>query len=436
MNSPINPTMNIGDAAMPSTKATRKELISKVRHGFNSGSSYKKSNINWRGVVFVFGIPLAGLLLAPSTPLRWQTFVFSAICYSIAITGITAGYHRLWAHRSYEAGTLLRIYLAVAGATAAQGSIRWWVRDHRAHHRYSDTDKDPYSVQDGLWHAHVGWLLFRKDKNKVGRTDVSDLDSDALVVWQHRNFLALLIATVVVLPPIVCGLGWDDWRGGFVYGCLVRTFFVHQSTFCVNSLAHWLGSQPYDDALTPRDHLVTAIITFGEGYHNFHHEFPSDYRSSPVWYHWDPTKWLISALESLGLAYGLKTFRQNEIDKRRLQQQQKTTSKKMSQLDWGVPLECLPVVDWPTFKKEVDDNGKKWIAIGGVIYDVADFMDRHPGGKSMLKMGMGKDATQWFKGGVYNHSGNAHNLLACMRTAVLRGGMEVEVYHDHDHHDQ
>ncbi|EQL02548.1 acyl-CoA desaturase [Ophiocordyceps sinensis CO18] len=407
------------------TTTTAKQGRTARSDGIVSRVRETRDKINWRSVLFVFGIPVAGFLAALSTPLRWQTFVLSVVCFAGAITGITAGYHRLWAHRSYEGGRLLRFYLALAGASAAQGSIRWWVRDHRAHHRYSDTDKDPYSVSDGLWHAHVGWLLVRKDKARLGRADVSDLDGDGLVVWQHRHFLALLVATVVVLPTAVCGLGWGDWRGGFVYGCLVRTFFVHQSTFCVNSLAHWLGSQPYDDEHTPRDHLVTAIITFGEGYHNFHHEFPSDYRSSPVWYHWDPTKWLIAAMAFVGLAHGLKTFRHNEIEKRRLQQEHKTTTRRLDALEWGVPLESLPVVDWPEFKKEVD-AGKKWLAIGGVIYDVAGFMDRHPGGRAMLNMALGRDATQWFEGGVYGHSGNAHNLLCGLRVAVLRGGMEVE----------
>ncbi|PHH88490.1 hypothetical protein CDD83_7456 [Cordyceps sp. RAO-2017] len=420
------PAMSLSEPGMAPSK---KELVSKMRDGF--GLHEACGRVNWRSVLFVFGIPLAGLALAPGTPLRWPTLLFSLVFYSISITGITAGYHRLWAHRSYEAGTALRLWLALAGASAAQGSIRWWVRDHRAHHRYSDTDKDPYSVRDGLWHAHVGWLLTRKDKARVGRADVSDLDADALVVWQHRHFVALLAALVVALPTLVCGLGWRDWRGGFVYGCLVRTFLVHQSTFCVNSLAHWLGDQPYDDGSSPRDHLLTAVITFGEGYHNFHHEFPSDYRSSPVWYHWDPTKWLIAGLGLVGLARGLRTFRGNEIEKRRLQQRHKATAKRLRSLDWGVPLESLPVLDWADFKREADEAGKQWLAIGGVVYDVAGFVDSHPGGRAIIKTGLGRDATQWFKGGVYNHSGNAHNLLCGMRVAVLRGGMELESPHAH-----
>jgi stearoyl-CoA desaturase (delta-9 desaturase) len=78
---------------------------------------------------------------------------------------------------------------------------------------------------------------------------------------------------------VVAGLGWGDWWGGLVYAGIMRACFVQQATFCVNSLAHWLGEQPFDDRRTPRDHFITALVTLGEGYHNFHHEFPSDYRT-------------------------------------------------------------------------------------------------------------------------------------------------------------
>jgi len=212
-----------------------------------------------------------------------------------------------------------------------------------------------------------------------------------------------------------------------VYGCLLRTFFVHQSMFCVNSLAHWLGEQPYDDTHTPRDHLITAIITFGEGYHNFHHEFPDDYRSAPLWHQYDPTKWFIWVCKILGLAYDLKRVRNNEIEKSIVQQQRKVLQAKSDSLEWGRPLEELPVMDWDSFQDEVKD-GRQLIAIGGVIHDVSAFVRHHPGGESLIKLGLGRDATALFEGGVYKHLNNAHNILSTMRVAVLRGGMEVEVW--------
>ncbi len=102
------------------------------------------------------------------------------------------------------------------------------------------------------------------------------------------------------------GYFWGDWRGGYVYAGAMRMCMVHHSIFALNSLAHWLGEAPFDDKHSPRDHLVTALVTFGEGYHNFHHQFPTDYRNAIRWYQYDPTKWFISLCAKVGLASHLK----------------------------------------------------------------------------------------------------------------------------------
>ena len=215
--------------------------------------------------------------------------------------------------------------------------------------------------------------------------------------------------------------------GGFVYAGILRIFFVQQATFCVNSLAHWLGDQPFDDRNSPRDHIFTAVMTLGEGYHNFHHEFPSDYRNAIEWFQYDPTKWFIWSCKQLGLAHDLKEFRSNEIEKGRVQQAQKKLDQKRARIDWGVPLDSLPVMEWDDYVDQAK-NGRPLVAIAGVIHDVADFISEHPGGKAMISSGIGNDATAKFNGGVYNHSNAAHNLLSTMRVGVIRGGMEVEIW--------
>ena len=231
----------------------------------------------------------------------------------------------------------------------------------------------------------------------------------------------------LIFPTLVAGLCWNDWLGGFVYAGILRIFFVQQATFCVNSLAHWLGDQPFDDRNSPRNHFITALITLGEGYHNFHHEFPSDYRNAIEWHQYDPTKWSIWIWKQVGLAYDLKQFRSNEIEKGRLQQLQKKLDQKRDKIDWGIPLEQLPVMEWDDYESEVY-NGRGLIAIAGIVHDVTDFINDHPGGKAMIKSGLGRDATAMFNGGVYNHSNAAHNLLSTMRVGVVRGGMEVEIW--------
>lgn len=300
-------------------------------------------------------------------------------------------------------------------------------RDHRAHHRYTDTDKDPYSVRKGLLYSHFGWMLMKQNPKRIGRTDISDLNEDPVVVWQHKNYLKVVLFMGLVFPMIVAGLGWGDWFGGFIYAGILRIFFVQQATFCVNSLAHWLGDQPFDDRNSPRDHVITALVTLGEGYHNFHHEFPSDYRNAIETFQYDPTKWSIWIWKQMGLAYDLKQFKQNEIEKGRVQQQQKKLDQKRSKLDWGVPLDALPVMEWDDFQDQAK-NGRGLIAVAGVVHDVTEFIKVHPGGKAMINSGIGKDATAMFNGGVYMHSNAAHNLLSTMRVGVIRGGCEVEIW--------
>lgn len=267
----------------------------------------------------------------------------------------------------------------------------------------------------------------KQNPKRIGRTDITDLNEDPVVVWQHRHFVKCVIFMALIFPTLVAGLGWGDWIGGFIYAAILRVFIVQQATFCVNSLAHWLGEQPFDDRNSPRDHVITALVTLGEGYHNFHHEFPSDYRNAIIWYQYDPTKWCIWTWKQLGLASDLKTFRQNEIDKGRLQQQQKKIDQQRTKLDWGVPLEQLPVIDWDDFVEQ-SKNGKALTSIAGVIHDVSDFIKDHPGGKALISSAIGKDATAVFNGGVYLHSNAAHNLLSTMRVGVLRGGCEVEIW--------
>ncbi|KAI2636976.1 acyl-CoA desaturase 1 [Hypomontagnella submonticulosa] len=384
-------------------------------------------HVNWLNTTFIIFVPLMGLIAAYWTPLHPKTAIFAVIYYFNSGLGITAGYHRLWAHSSYKASLPIKIYLAAMGAAAVEGSIRWWSRDHRAHHRYTDTEKDPYSVRKGLLYSHIGWMVMKQNPKRIGRTDISDLNDDPVVVWQHTHFIKSVITMALIVPTLVCGLGWGDWWGGYIYAGILRICFVQQATFCVNSLAHWLGDQPFDDRNSPRDHVITALVTLGEGYHNFHHEFPSDYRNAIEWWQYDPTKWAIWTWKKLGLASDLKQFRQNEIEKGRIQQIQKKIDQKRAKLDWGVPLEQLPVIDWDDYVAEAK-SGKGLVAIAGVIHDVTDFIKDHPGGKALISSAIGKDATAIFNGGVYEHSNAAHNLLSTMRVGVLRGGCEVEIW--------
>ncbi|KIY44080.1 hypothetical protein FISHEDRAFT_52032 [Fistulina hepatica ATCC 64428] len=374
--------------------------------------------INWISVTLLTVTPILAIYGMCTTTLRWETGLLMLGYYFYSGLSITAGYHRLWSHRSYNGVLPLRIFYALGGAAAAEGSIRWWSRGHRAHHRYTDTELDPYNALRGFFYSHVGWMLFRP-RRKPGFADISDLNKDPIVRWQHRNYVYVMTFMAFILPTVIAWYGWNDARGGFFYPGVLRLVIVHHSTFCVNSLAHWLGEATFDDKLTPKDHFITAFVTVGEGYHNFHHQFPMDYRNAIKWYQYDPTKWFIWVCANLGLASHLKMFPENEVRKGQLTIQLKRLRQFQEQLAW--PSTDLPVVSWESFQKQA--ARRPLVLVSGFIHDVGSFIDEHPGGSQLLTKFIGKDATTAFFGGVYDHSNAAHNLLAMKRVGVLRGGV-------------
>lgn len=416
------------------TKDNAEKLkYSKVKH--ISEQPWTLSNwhkhINWLNVILVIGIPLFGLYLALQTPLKLGTFLTTVGLYVLSGISITAGYHRLWSHKAYDGRLPLRIFFALFGAAAIEGSIKWWGHSHRIHHRYTDTSRDPYDARRGFWYSHIGWMLVFPNPKHKARADISDLIDDWVVRAQHRHYLFIMLVMSFVLPTLFCGYLFNDYMGGFVYGGILKAGFIQQATFCVNSLAHWIGVQPFDDKRTPRDHFVTALVTLGEGYHNFHHEFPSDYRNAIKWYQYDPTKIFIWLASKVGLAYNLKTFSQNAIEQGLIQQQQKKLDAMRAKLDWGTPLANLPIWDKDEFlQKNKERPG--YVIINGIVHDVAGYISEHPGGQPLLKTSLGKDATRAFNGGVYGHSNAAHNLLATMRVAVIRDSVSKKAVNPAD----
>jgi stearoyl-CoA desaturase (delta-9 desaturase) len=377
------------------------------------------NEINWLSFYILTVPPVVGIVGAFYIKLQWETAIWAVAYYFLTGLGITAGYHRLWAHRSYNASLPLQYILAILGAGSLQGSIKWWSRGHRAHHRYTDTELDPYNAHKGFWYAHVGWMLI-KPRRKPGVADVSDLRHNPVVKWQHKHYLSLILFMGFLFPSLVAYLGWGDAKGGFIYAGVIRLVFVHHSTFCVNSLAHWLGETPFDDKHTPRDHMITAFVTIGEGYHNFHHQFPMDYRNAIRWYQYDPTKWTIWLLSKFGLASHLKAFPDNEVRKGQLTMQLKKLRATQEQLAWPSDSNDLPVISWDSFISQSEK--RPLILISGFIHDVSDFIEEHPGGAHFIRNYIGKDASTAFFGGVYDHSNAAHNLLAMKRVGVLHGG--------------
>lgn len=248
-----------------------------------------------------------------------------------------------------------------------------------------------------------------------------------MVTWQERYYILLSLCSCFVLPTLVAGFGWGNWHGGFFWAGLVRLVISWHCTFTVNSLAHWMGTQPFSRKITARDSLFVGIIAVGEGYHNFHHQFPFDYRNGVYWYDFDPTKWAIWLLAKAGLAGGLTTATRRAIDQCRLQNQLEEKEKGDGCLDDpdSAAGEMVSVIQWDEYVQQAE-RGRLLIAIAGSVYDITGFLNKHPGGERLLRKACGKDATAMFHGGQFDHSPAASNLLSTMRVYIIEGGGPVE----------
>ncbi len=275
--------------------------------------------VDWPVTLFLLLTPLICMILVPVyfvvEDFSWPLFAVALAFAAATNLSITAGYHRLFSHRSYEAHPLVRAIYLLIGASAFQGSCLKWSADHRRHHGKVDTDHDPYSINKGFWYAHIGWL-FLKESTDPNPT-APDLEKDWMVRIQHKYYVPIAIFMGFGVPAWI-GYFMGCPFGGLVIAGALRITLTQQSTFFVNSLCHTLGRQTYSEKISARDSLFVSFLTHGEGYHNFHHHFQSDYRNGIRWYQWDPTKWTIRTLAFLGLAKKLRRISQQEILKARL----------------------------------------------------------------------------------------------------------------------
>ena len=280
---------------------------------------------------------LIALILVPFEALKngFDAIEITACIVLIYFSGmsVTAGYHRLWSHKAYEANAFVRIVLAIGGAMSLQNSILHWCSDHRIHHKHvDDNEHDPYSAKKGFWYSHIGWMLREYQIHRY--TDYSncrDLQKDAVVMWQHNHYLKIMLGANFGLPLFLGWLNGDVW-GMLLLAGVFRLVVVHHVTFFINSLAHIWCKQPYTDKNTARDNGILAFFTFGEGYHNFHHIFEYDYRNGVKWWQFDPTKWLIKGLSLIGWASKLRRCPEERIEKAKVAMQLKLAQEKVSKL--------------------------------------------------------------------------------------------------------
>jgi stearoyl-CoA desaturase (delta-9 desaturase) len=234
----------------------------------------------------------------------WLDWTLFGILYLITGLGITVGYHRLISHRSFECHPAVRVAFLIAGGWALENSAIKWGADHVRHHAFTDTDDDPYNAKRGFWYSHCGWIFYKTQP--IYEKFRAPFLRDKWLVWQERYYIPIVISGLL-LPALVSGLfyGWQGAIGAFLLAGVARVFLVLNSTFCINSICHLWGTQPYDAKNTSRDSWWISLITLGEGYHNYHHAFQRDYRNGPKLGNFDPSKWLIFMLYKIGLADNL-----------------------------------------------------------------------------------------------------------------------------------
>ena len=267
--------------------------------------------VNWITSSFLIGTLFLSLTAVPAYlwffGLDWFQIVLFFVMFCACGFSIKLGYHRLYSHLTFQAHWIVRLLTLFFGAGAFENSVLLWACEHRSHHKHVDHEEDPYCISKGLFHAHIGWLMF-KLMPFPPFDNVVDLQKDPLVRWQHR-YVHWIGAFVAFVLPAILGFVWGGWisaLGAFLIAGVARVVFLQHCTFCINSLCHYLGTRPYSSKCSARDSWLMAILTFGEGYHNYHHEFQHDYRNGVKPWQFDPTKWLIWTLSKLGLARKLR----------------------------------------------------------------------------------------------------------------------------------
>ncbi|HVR43405.1 MAG TPA: fatty acid desaturase [Thermoanaerobaculia bacterium] len=276
---------------------------------------------DWVNIAFLTLTPILAVLGTAAWTVahgfQWWMPVLLVVMYLLVGVSVTAGYHRFFSHKSYDAHPAVQAFFAFFGAMAAQNSILWWSASHRVHHKYVDQDWDPYNIRRGFWWAHIFWIFYRNPASG-DFSNARDLERNPIVMWQHKWHKVIMVVGGFGIPALIGAL-MGDAVAGLLWGGFARIALIHHTTFFVNSLAHSWGRKIYSFELSARDNWAVALLTLGEGYHSFHHRFPADFRNGIFWYQWDPSKWFIRAAQAMGLARGLKSTPAPLIEQARME---------------------------------------------------------------------------------------------------------------------
>ncbi|KAF9055874.1 hypothetical protein BJ165DRAFT_1554855 [Panaeolus papilionaceus] len=384
-----------------------------------------RPQIWWANAIFFVFVHIAacvGVYYYPPWATKRATLVLWFFVWQLSDFGITIGYHRLYSHKAFRASFGVRVVLAILGSAGFQGSIKVGSRTlrHRLHH----VGRDPhYAATRGMFYSHMGWIFFKPVYERMDLIERDDLESDPVVRYQHKYYVPSALFFGIVFPTFLGSL-WGDAMGAYIWGGLVARLWIWHCTFLVNSLAHWDGLQPYSDEDTSRGNLLVALLTGGEGNHNFH-AFPHDFRSGPSIADWDPSKWIILGLHKLGLVTGLRRARPKDMVDALQYMRKKEAGKLEPERDFW---ECKTWNMDQIRMFAAEKTGRCVVLIDGYAVDVTSYLGEHPGGAALLRrysVGTKKDVEGWheaewaFNGGLNNHSRAARKRMNELRIAKL-----------------
>lgn len=278
----------------------------------------KERKLNWTNTLFIGSahvVAVFTILYMALVQFSWWSLGLGVLWLLSSSMSITGGYHRLFAHSAYKAAWPLRLFYLAFGAAGAQNSAIKWSIDHRTHHTKVDTDKDPYNINRGFWWAHIVWIFFL-DPDGTDVSEAKDLVADRLVMLQHKYYVWIAVGVGAVVP-LLLGFLWGDPIGAMLICASLRLVVQWHATFSINSFTHLIGKQPFSTENSARDSFIAALITLGEGYHNYHHRFQTDYRNGIRWYHFDPTKWFVWSLSRVGVTSDLRRTAAEKIARAR-----------------------------------------------------------------------------------------------------------------------
>ncbi|PIR23666.1 MAG: hypothetical protein COV44_01720 [Deltaproteobacteria bacterium CG11_big_fil_rev_8_21_14_0_20_45_16] len=352
---------------------------------------------NWKNIGFLIPIYVFGLFGWPvylyfGGGIQWPEVAIGFLMYAFSIVGICVGYHRGFSHRSFKMSPFMKWIAVFCGSSTGEGSVLSWCADHRRHHRYEDTELDPYNVNRSFWWAHMGWIIGSPTTTEF--SNCPDLYREPLLRNQDKFYVPWFLVSSLLFP-LALGFVFDRPLASLLLAGFTRLIIVQQFTFMINSYAHYFGRRPYSTTITAKDSLICAIMASGEGWHNYHHRFPFDYRNGHRAYHWDPAKWLIYVGQFLGLTRNLIRTPQAEIYRARLQTQRAKWSledhphltKISDRMDEALQKWQKLSVEWEALKaRKHDDWEAKWRPLKQKIHEArADYIIAYQNWKLQLE---------------------------------------------------